>query len=44
MKAPPDDEKTGLPGLRTWPTVYAVVLAILAAWVVILTVLTRLFS
>jgi hypothetical protein len=44
MKAPPDDEKTGLPGLRTWPKVYGVVLAILAAWVAILTALTRFFS
>jgi hypothetical protein len=44
MKAPPDDEKTGLAGLRTWSRVYWGVLVVLAAWIAILTALTRAFS
>jgi hypothetical protein len=32
----PDDEATGLPGLRTWPSVYAVVLGVFVVWVVLL--------
>ena len=43
MKPPPDDEKTGLPGLRSWGRVYWVVIAIFAAWVGLLTALTRAF-
>jgi hypothetical protein len=43
MKQTADDEKTGLPGLGSWPRVYAVVLAVLAAWVVVLAVLERMF-
>jgi hypothetical protein len=41
---PPDDEKTGLPGLRSWARVYWFVLAVLVAWVGLLTALTRLNS
>jgi hypothetical protein len=44
MKSPGDDEITGLPGLRTWKRVYLAVLVIFAAWVGLLTVLTRMFS
>ena len=39
-----NDETTGLPGLRTWRTVYVVVLGIFAVWVGLLTVLTVLYS
>jgi hypothetical protein len=41
---PPDDEKTGLPGLRSWAQVYLFVLGVLVAWVGLLTLLTRAFS
>jgi hypothetical protein len=43
MKSPPDDEITGLPGLRTWRRVYLFVLVVFVAWVGLLTVLTRMF-
>jgi hypothetical protein len=39
----PDEEKTGLPGLRTWGRVYGFVLAVLAGWIGFLTALTRAF-
>lgn len=35
---------TGLPGFRSWRTVYWVVIGIFAFWVGLLTVLPRLFS
>jgi hypothetical protein len=44
MKSPPDDEVTGLPGLRTWRRVYLFVLVVFVAWVGLLTVLTRMYS
>lgn len=44
MSGPPDDEKTGLPALRTWPRVYGFVVAVLAAWVGLLTALTHAFK
>ena len=44
MKPPADDETTGLPGLRTWRQVYVVVLVVLAAWVGLLAVLSRMFA
>jgi hypothetical protein len=47
VKPPPDadDEKTtDLPGLRTWPAVYAFVLGTFAVWVVLLVWLARAFS
>lgn len=39
-----DDESTELPGLRTWPRVYAFVLISFVVWVVLLTLLSRAFS
>ena len=44
MSPPPDDETPGLPGFRTWRQVYLFVLVVFAAWVGLLTVLTRMFS
>jgi hypothetical protein len=44
MRPPPDDKETGLPGARSWGQVYWVVIAIFAAWVGLLTALTRVFS
>jgi hypothetical protein len=41
---PPDDETTGLPGLRTWAQVYGFVFWVLVAWVGLLTALTRWYS
>jgi hypothetical protein len=43
MTPPPDDEATGLPGLRTWRRVYVLVVVILALWVGFLTALTRMY-
>jgi hypothetical protein len=40
----PDDETTGLPGLRSWRAVYWSVLGVFALWVVLLTGLTEKFS
>jgi len=39
-----NDETTGLPGLRSWRTVYWVVLGIFALWVGLLTLLTELYA
>ncbi len=39
-----DDESTSLPGLRTWPAVYLVVVGVFVLWLVLLTALTRAFS
>ena len=44
MTPPPDDERTRLPGLRSWGRVYWVVIGVFAAWVALLTILTRAFS
>jgi hypothetical protein len=44
MTVPPDDDRTGLPGLRSWRQVYVCVLAVLAAWIGLLAALTRVFS
>src|SRR5580700_9062015 len=44
MTPPPEDESTGLPGLRSWSGVYWGVVGVLAAWVAFLAVLTRVFS
>ena len=38
------DETTGLPGLPTWPRVYVAVACSFVLWVVLLRVLTTLFS
>ena len=40
----PSDEDTGLPRLRTWRAVYAVVLIVFAVWVLLLIALTRAYS
>ncbi len=39
-----DDAATGVPGLRTWPQVYLVVGGAFVLWVVLLTVLMKVFS
>jgi len=44
MTVPPDDERTGLPGLRSWRQVYAIVLVVLAVWIGLLVALDRIFS
>jgi hypothetical protein len=46
MNHPPEppDEATGLPGLRSWRAVYAVVLGLLVLWIGLLTWLTGLYS
>jgi hypothetical protein len=41
---PPDDEATGLPWLRSWRSVYALVVACFIAYVVLLVVLKQAFS
>jgi hypothetical protein len=38
-----DDERTGFPALRSWRSVYLVVVAIFVTWVVLLTALSRAF-
>ncbi|HMD60340.1 MAG TPA: hypothetical protein VKG78_02860 [Opitutaceae bacterium] len=43
MKAPEDEETTGLPGLRTWRRVYLAVVVVFAVWVGLLTALARMF-
>ena len=43
-RIPPEDEATGLPGLRRWRSVYLIVAGIFVGWVVLLTVLTKLYS
>ncbi|HZZ19130.1 MAG TPA: hypothetical protein VFE25_07170 [Opitutaceae bacterium] len=43
MMQPQDDEKTGLPGLRTWRQVYVAVIVVFVAWVVLLAALGRAF-
>jgi hypothetical protein len=40
----PNDDSTGLPGLRRWRSVYLVVAGIFVVWVVLLTVLTESYS
>jgi hypothetical protein len=44
MTEPPDDEKTGLPGLRAWRQVYLCVLVVLAVWIGLLAALSRIFT
>ena len=38
-----ENEGPGLPGLRTWRGVYLLVVAAFALWVILLTMLTRLY-
>jgi hypothetical protein len=40
----PEDDKTGLPWLRTWKGVYLVVIISFVLWVALLIVLTDFFS
>ena len=44
MTPPPDDEITGLPGLRSWRTVYTVVFGVFLLWIGLLTWLTETYS
>jgi hypothetical protein len=39
-----ESDSTGLPGLRTWRSVYVLVSIVLAAYVVLLAVLTRAYK
>ena len=39
-----DDSQTGLPGLRSWPSVYSLVIATFAIYVLFLTALSRAFQ
>jgi hypothetical protein len=41
---PPDDEKTGLPGFRSWGQVYWFVFAVLVIWVGLMAALTSHYS
>jgi hypothetical protein len=43
-RVPPSDHETGLPGLRSWRSVYVFVLGIFVLWVGLLTVLTKMYS
>ena len=40
----PDGEGTGLPGVRTWPRLYGLVLGSFILWLALLTWLTRSFQ
>jgi len=40
----PNDDATGLPGLRTWRRVYTFVLGCFVLWIVLLIALTRAYS
>ncbi len=44
MKPDDESEATGLPLLKSWRTVYLVVLGVFGLWVGLLTLLTRLYS
>ena len=44
MPAPESDDLTGLPGLRTWRSVYLFVLGVFATYVVLLLALTKHYS
>jgi hypothetical protein len=44
MTEPDKDDSTGLPWPRRWAGVYGLVLVVFVAWVVLLAVLTRMFS
>jgi hypothetical protein len=39
-----DEENTGLASLRTWNSLYIFVVAVFILWVVLLQLLTRIFS
>ena len=40
----PNDDITGLPGLRTWRSVYTVVMISFVVWIALLIALTRAYS
>ena len=40
----PNDAETGLPVLRSWRSVYLFVLGIFVVWIVLLTVLARMYA
>jgi hypothetical protein len=40
----PNDDTTGLPGLRTWRGVYTVVMVSFVVWIALLIALTRAYS
>ena len=40
----PVEEPPGLPGLRTWRSVYAFVLGVFALWIALLALLTEKYS
>jgi len=40
----PNDDATGLPGVRTWRGVYTAVLVSFAVWIALLIALTRAYS
>jgi hypothetical protein len=42
--SPIDDDQTSLPGLPTWPKVYLLVAGSFILWVVLLLVLTKMYS
>ena len=42
--ADPESQSTGLPGLKSWRTVYLIVTAIFVLWVVLLAALSRAFQ
>ncbi len=44
MTPKPNDDETGLPGLRTWRAVYVFVLGVFIVWAGLLLALTRLYS
>ena len=41
---PTDDKETGLPGLRSWRAVYLFVLGSFVFWIILLAVLTGMYS
>ena len=41
---PTSDSETGVPGLRTWPRVYAFVITCFVVWVTLLTTLMLVYS
>lgn len=44
MKTPPDDDTTGLPGFRTWRSVYVFVFGCFVLVVIALTVFSHYFA
>jgi hypothetical protein len=40
----PENDSTGLPGLRTWPKIYLLVVGLFFVWVGLMFTLERIFS